>query len=50
VKAGVLPAPIPIGPKSIAWDAESAEHYSFGQHATLQAPAWPIVTKCELCT
>lgn len=22
VKAGVLPAPIPIGPKSIAWDAE----------------------------
>ena len=22
VKAGVLPAPIPIGPKSVAWDAE----------------------------
>ncbi|KAK6020117.1 CP4-57 DNA-binding transcriptional activator domain protein [Ostertagia ostertagi] len=22
VKAGVLPPPIPIGPKSIAWDAE----------------------------
>ena len=21
VKAGVLPAPIPIGPKSVAWDA-----------------------------
>ena len=22
VQAGVLPAPIPIGPKSVAWDAE----------------------------
>lgn len=22
VKVGVLPAPIPIGPKSVAWDAE----------------------------
>jgi prophage regulatory protein len=22
VKAGLFPAPIPIGPKSIAWDAE----------------------------
>ncbi|MBY0241612.1 MAG: AlpA family phage regulatory protein [Burkholderiaceae bacterium] len=21
VKAGILPAPIPIGPKSVAWDA-----------------------------
>jgi prophage regulatory protein len=27
VKAGVLPAPIPIGPNTIAWDAAEIAHW-----------------------
>lgn len=27
VKAGLFPAPIPIGPKSIAWDAEEVAQW-----------------------
>jgi prophage regulatory protein len=30
VKAGLFPAPIPIGPKSIAWDAEEIAQWQQG--------------------